>query len=147
MNAGHDVRERLREAQDLRLVLAAAREAFEWMLAVLEGHEDPAGHMFAAVMMAGAAAADGRDAIAFAPSCPPPTTRAPEGPAAPGVSPAAPGPGADDAGAAVADLCCLLEARLAAVASPGADLGDQVACADAARYAGKIRRLLTGRGP
>jgi hypothetical protein len=47
----------------------------------------------------------------------------------------------------VAAVCVLLADRLADAGSCAPDRGDQIACADAGRYAAKIRRLLTGDGP
>jgi len=148
MNAVHDVRARLRAAEGVTAILAAAHDAFEWMLPVLEGHEDPAGAMFAAFVTAGAAAADGRDALAFAPSLPA-ASRISGGPAVACGRQAGPDRGSDAyaAGAAVAVVCALLVSRLAEAGSLAADRGDQVACADAGRSAGKVRRLLTGDGP
>jgi hypothetical protein len=52
----------------LAAILDAAHDAFEDMLQVLRAHEDPAGGVFLPVMVAAATAADGRDAIMFAPS-------------------------------------------------------------------------------
>jgi len=151
MNADDHVRARLRDAEDLTAILAAAHDAFEWMLPVMEGHEDPAGAMFAAFVTAGAAAADGRDAMAFAPSCPALASRTPGSPAAargPSAAPAPdPGSTAGNAAAAIAAVCVPLAARLAEAGSSAPGRRDQIACADAARYASKIRLLLTGRGP
>jgi len=148
MNADHEVLTRLQDADGLTEILAAARDAFEWMLPVLEAREDPAGAMFAAIVMAGAAAADGRDAVAFAPSCPP-APRTIGGPHAPGGPSAAPDPDSDagNAATAVTAICALLAARLAGAGSSAPDRGDQIACTDAGEYAGKIRRLLARAGP
>jgi hypothetical protein len=149
MDADHDMRAPVRDAGGLTEILAAARDAFEWMLLVLEGHEDPAGAMFAPVVMAGAAAADGRDAVAFAPSCPAVAPRTSGGLSVVGEPSAAPDLSSDagDAAVAVAAVCALLAARLADAASCAPDRGDQIACADAGRYATKIHQLLTGDGP
>ena len=54
-----------------RGVLDAAHDAFEDMLSVIRAFEDPEDGMFIPLVMAAASAADGRDAIAFAPSLPP----------------------------------------------------------------------------
>ena len=64
------VRGRLEQASDLAGVLDAAYEAFEAMLAVIHGQEDRAGAGFAAFVMSAASAANGRDAVAAAPSLP-----------------------------------------------------------------------------
>jgi len=63
-------RDRLEQASDLSAVLHAAYEAFEAMRLAFRAHEDPATGLFAPFVMAAAAAADGRDAVAFAPSLP-----------------------------------------------------------------------------
>ena len=63
-------RERVQHAAGLAAILDVAYDAFEDMLRLLRAHEDPASGLFPAVMMAAASAADGRDAIAFAPSLP-----------------------------------------------------------------------------
>jgi len=148
MNADHEVLARLRDADGLPGILAAAHDAFEWMLPVLEAHEDPSSAMFAPFVMAGGAAADGRDAVAFAPSFPAPASRASAGPSADGSPSVAPAlRSAGDAAKAVTAVCAQLVARLAEAGPAAADRGDQIACADAVHYAGKIRRLLTGDGP
>ena len=63
--------ERVRLAAGLAAILDAAYEAFEDMLQSLRAHEEPGSSLFLAVMLAAASAADGRDAIMFAPSLPP----------------------------------------------------------------------------
>jgi hypothetical protein len=142
------VRERLETAEGVAAVLAAGYGAFEWMLAVLEGYEDPAGEMFAAVVMAGGAAADGRDAIAFAPSVPavPLWLPAGAGLVGPGEEACA-GRSAQEAADAVAGVCGVLAGRLWAASFVALAAGDRAACAEAARYAAKVRWLLTGDGP
>src|ERR1035438_8815383 len=64
-------RDRLEQAAGPAAVLAAAYDAFEGMRLAFRVHEDPASGLFAAFVMAAASAADGRDAVAFAPSMPP----------------------------------------------------------------------------
>ena len=64
-------RARLEHASGLPAVLDAAYDAFEDMLGVIEAQQDPGGGAFAAFVMAGAAAANGRNAVAAAPSLPP----------------------------------------------------------------------------
>ena len=61
---------RLQQASDLAEVLDAAYEAFEAMLSVIHGVQDPASGWFAAYVMAAASAANGRNAVALAPSLP-----------------------------------------------------------------------------
>ncbi len=138
------VHARLEQARDLPGVLDAAYAAFEGMLPVIWGQADRAGRGLAAFVMSAAPAANGRDAVAGAPSLPP---------AAPGGVPlAASGPAAgvteQEAAAAVAGLSQLLASRLADAAPWAADAADRAACADAARDAGAIWSLLAGvRGP
>src|SRR6202043_3720301 len=64
-------RARLEQVAGLPAVLDAAYEAFEEMLRAIEDQQDPDGGAFAAFVMSGAAAANGRDALAAAPSLPP----------------------------------------------------------------------------
>jgi len=63
-------RNRLQRAGDLPAVLDAACDAFEDVLAVLCNHQDPADDTFITFVMAATCAANGRDAVLFAPSLP-----------------------------------------------------------------------------
>jgi hypothetical protein len=134
-------RERLQHAASMPAVLEAAYDAFEQMLVVVRAHENPASGLFAAFVMSAASAADGRDAVAFAPSLPPRL----------GTQPPDDGEMAEDndeAGAeAVAALSRLLAVRLAQAGASAPDPGDRVACADAARCAENIYGLLHRSGP
>lgn len=138
------VRARLEQASDLPGILDAAYDAFEGMLPVIWGQADRVRGGFAAFVMSAGPAANGRDAMAGAPSLPPA--------AAGGVPLAAGDPAAgvteDEAAAAVAGLSQLLASRLADAAAWAADAADRAACADAARHAGAIWSLLAGaQGP
>ena len=133
------VGEHLQQASDLAATLDAACNAFETMLLVLRAHEDPADPAFGALVMAAASAADGRDALLFAPSLPPHRLQA-----------------ADiqerhDAAGTVADelasLSQLLAARLDDAARIAPDPGDQAACQTAAQWARDIHDLLIGKAP
>jgi hypothetical protein len=62
--------QRVQEADGLAAVLDAAYVAFEGMLSVIYPVQDPASGLFAAFVMAAASAADGRNALALAPSLP-----------------------------------------------------------------------------
>ena len=139
MNSLFFVRERLHQASDLAVILDAAYDAFESMLSVLRALEDPGDPMFGAVMMAAASAADGRDAILFAPSLPPHRLHR------------ADAEESHDAVGAAADLLAslseLLAARLDDAASIAPDPGDQTACQAAGRWARDIHALLTGNAP
>jgi len=133
------VRERLHQASDLAAILDAACDAFESMLPVLRAHEDPDDPMFGAVVMAAASAADGRDAVLFAPSLPPHRLRRADA-----------GERHDAVEAVVgvlASLSELLAGRLDEAASIAPDPGDQAACQAAARWARDIHALLIGNAP
>ena len=133
------MRERLYQADDVVAILDAACDAFESMLSVLRAHEDPGDPVFGALVMAAASAADGRDAVLFAPSLPP------HRPRTAGVEESydAVGVVAD----ALADLSELLAGRLDDAACIAADPGDQAACLAAARWARDIHSLLAGDAP
>jgi hypothetical protein len=130
---------RLRRAGDLGAVLGAAYEAFEVMRVVVRAREDPASGLFAAFVMAAALAADGRDAIAFAPSMPP------RGPGVPGAGGVLAGT-AEEVARGVAGLSGLVAVRLGQVAGQ-AEPGDREACQRAASCARGIGELLGGGGP
>lgn len=129
------VRERLSQADDLVAILDAAHDAFESMLSVLRAAEDPGDPLFGALMMAAASAADGRDAVLFAPSLPPRQLQTG------GIEESY------DTVGAVADALVglgeLLAARLEDAASIAPNPGDQAACQAAARWARDIHSLLT----
>ncbi len=133
------VRERLRRASDLAVILDAAHDAFESMLSVLRAHEDPGDPLFSALVMAAASAADGRDAILFTPSLPPHRLQTADL--------------EESFGAAVvvadvlAGLSELLAARLEDAARIASDPGDHAACLAAAQWARDIRALLAGHAP
>jgi hypothetical protein len=61
---------RLEQATGLPAILDAAYDAFEDMLPAIEAQQDPGSAAFTAFVMSGASAANGRDAIAAAPSLP-----------------------------------------------------------------------------
>ena len=131
---------RLQQATGLAAILDAACGAFEDMLAILWDRIDPGEPLFIALLTAATCAADGRDAILFAPSLPP--HRRPAAPRARS------GQGRVDVVAgALADLCMLLAARLAETAPSAADHGDRVACHAAARYASHKPEALAGASP
>jgi hypothetical protein len=133
-------RERLQHATALPAVLDAAYGAFEQMLVAIRAHETPASGLFAAFVMSAASAADGRDAVAFAPSLPRPGTQPPGG-----------GEPAEENAEAVAEsvaaLSRLLAVRLAQAGASAPDPGDRAACADAAWCAESIYGLLHRGGP
>jgi hypothetical protein len=135
--------QRLQQAAGLVAVLDAAYDAFEDVLQAIRAHEDPASGLFAAFMMAAASAADGRDAILFAPSLPP--GRGSSTPAAGDQGPA--GESAASIAGAAAGLSRVLAARLTEAWGKAGDPGDRAACADAICCAQSIHDLLSGSGP
>ena len=136
------VRDQVEQAGGLPVVLDAACEAFEEMLSVIRAHEDPAGGWFTAFVMAGTCAANGRDAILFAPSLPPNRLHPPP------ADTVAPGQGSAETTAdVVASLSGLLATRLTRAAGSASDSRDREACQRAAGYARDMQGLLTGSGP
>ena len=135
INAAH---RRLQQASDLAAVLDAAYEAFEGMLSVIYPAQDPASGWFAAYVMAAASAANGRNALALAPSLP----RRPllAVPAEEGLGP---GGRPERVAEAVAGLSHLVAGRLALAASGAPDTGDRDACGHAVRNARDICGLLS----
>jgi hypothetical protein len=137
------VRECLQHAAGLAEVLDTAYDAFEQMLLAIRVHENPASGLFAAFVMAAVSAADGRDAVGFAPSLPPR-----RGGGAPGDDN---GPqaraSAESIAEPVAGLSRPLAARLTQAGESAADPGDRAACADAVRCAESIYALLHRGAP
>jgi hypothetical protein len=120
-------------AENLPAVLAAAYGAFECALQALRGAEDHAGPLLPAFVLAAAAAADGRDAVAAAGSFP-----GPGAPLAGNVRSAAAAEVADQ----VAGLSRALVTRLREAAAGGGG----PACAAAAACAGRMHELLAPPG-
>lgn len=138
-----DVQHRVDEADSLADVLDAAYAAYEQMLSVIDGYQDGGGPFYAALVMAAAAAANGRNAIARAPSLPRSGTRTAFGPA-----PAPPGPADWRAAAAtVAALSDAVARRLRSAAADAEEGEDRTACLDAARHADQIHALASGGSP
>jgi hypothetical protein len=130
------VRDRLHGGHGLPALLDTAYTAFELLLSAIEEHEDPASGMFAQFVFAATQAANGRDAILFAPSLPVRPVR-----------PAGTATGGRGSGTDVQDIVTLSKVlghvlAQAAGAAPGR--GDRLACREAARRAAAIHRLLTG---
>jgi hypothetical protein len=140
MNRINAAQRRLQQASDLAAVLDAAYEAFEGMLSVIYPAQDPASGWFAAYVMAAASAANGRNALALAPSLP----RRPLL-AVPAEQGSGPGERPERVAEAVAGLSDLVAGRLALAASGAPDTGDRDACGHAARNALDICGLLSSR--
>jgi hypothetical protein len=129
----------LQHNEELPALLDTAYAAFEVLLSAIEDCQDPASGMFAQFVYAATAAANGRDAILFAPSLP--------------VRPLRPADASVDgwgSGSDLQDLATLSEVLChvlaqAAAAVPGHE--DQSACRHAAQCAVEIHRLLTGAVP
>ena len=116
-------------AEDLPALLVAAYGAFECALQALRAAEDHAGPLLPAFVLAAAAAADGRDAVAAARSFPGPGTPLIENMTSPVPI---------DVADQVAGLSLALFGRLRDAAA-----GDGgTACAAAAARAGRIHELL-----
>jgi hypothetical protein len=140
MHQIESARARVEHATGLPAVLDAAYDAFEQMLTAITIRQDRGGETFAAFVMSGTAAATGRDALAAAPSLPrvssgdlAGTTREPCGDLPPQA-----------AAEALASLSQLLSRRLTDASERSADVGDRVACIQAARHAAYICSLLGG---
>ena len=133
---------RLQHASDLAAVLDAAYEAFEGMLSVIHLVQDPASGLFAAFVMAAASAANGRTALALAPSLPGhPLT------AVPSEQRPSPGEPPQQVAEVVAGLSQLVAGHLARAAACAPEAGDRAACRHAARSARDICGLLASSRP
>jgi hypothetical protein len=133
---------RLHQARNVPSALDAACDAFEDILAVIGNYEETATSTETAIvfLLVATQAANGRDALLFAPSLP---RRSPH----PRPARGQPERGsANDIKAAVAGLSQLLASRLACTAMAAAG-ADQTASHDAARYARKVHDLLAGEDP
>jgi len=95
--------------------------------------------MFGAMVLAAASAADGRDAVSFAPSLPPHRTQAADVEDGRGA--------AEPVADVLAGLSELLATRLDDAAHIAPDPDDQAACQAAARWARDIHAFLTGNAP
>jgi hypothetical protein len=126
--------DRFGQARDLAPVLDAACEAFEEILAVIGDYEDASDALVVPLLLAATQAANGRDAVLFAPSLPARRLHQPQR-----VGERLERGSAQDITAAVAGLCQLL--------ASGAAAADGAACQDAARHARAVHALLTGSGP
>jgi len=131
-------RRELTAASGLAATLNAAYDAFEFLLMIFRDGADPAADVFAAFVMSAALAADGRDAIAFAPSLPPAALHGEIAPAA----------DRQEASAnELADLCRDLVTSLERVAETALNPDDRAGCRASVRYARGIHVLLTGGEP
>lgn len=132
---------RLADAMSVPELLDAACDAFDEILVVIRQHDDPASGYFVPMVMAGAAAANGRDYLLWAPSLPP--RRLSDEPQA--DSDQQP-PSAPAAASWLASLCDVLESHLISAAEFVVQSGDREACLGAAGQAREIRGLMRGGG-
>jgi len=133
-------RDRLQRARGLASVLDAACDAFEDILAVIGAYEETttsAGTAIAFLLVA-TQAANGRDAVLFAPSLPPRSLHPRQAPVPPERG------SAGKIKASVAGLSLLLASQLAGAATTAGAGADQAACHDAARCARTVHDLLAG---
>ena len=135
--------DRFRQAQGLPAVLDAACDAFEAILTVIGDYEDATSTGAAITfLLVATQAANGRDAVLFAPSLPPralhPTAAAGERHSPESTSAIS---------SSVAELSELLATGLARAAATVANGADRAACRDAAACAARIGDMLAGAGP
>jgi hypothetical protein len=128
----------LQEADGLAAVLDAAYGAFEGMLSVIYPVQDPASGLFAAFVMAAASAANGRNALALAPSLPGHPLLA-----VPAEQQPWSGEPPERVAEVVAGLSHLVAERLTQAAASAPNAGDQTACQNAAQSARDIRGMLS----
>ena len=132
MTSLNHAREQLETAVDLSAILDAAYACFMAMLPVIEHQQDPGNPLFVPFVLAGTSAANGRFALAAAPSLSS-STRALELAPCTGAAVLA-----GDAMLALGHLAEVLDRRLREAALTAADAADRQACAIAARHAANI---------
>jgi len=133
------IRDRVAGAGDLAEFLDAVYEAFEEMLAVASEHDEPGGDLFAAMVMASASAASGRDHLCHAPSLPPRPLRPARGDGRARPESAA------GAASWLGGVSRFLAGALMRAAKTAGEPGDQVACVLAAVSANGIAALMAGQ--
>lgn len=134
--------DRFRAAHGLPATLDAACDAFEQILTVIADYEEATSTgMALTFLFAATQAANGRDAMLFAPSLPPLALHAP--------TPAGEQRewNAHDIKTPIAGLAELLARELGHTATMAASGADRAACHDAAACATRIHYLLTRPGP
>jgi len=129
------IRARVDAAGGLPGLLEAAWDGFGLLVSACRGCEERAGGLFAAFAFAAAAAAQGRLALASAPSLAA-GYRGETGSARPVNA------DLDEVADSLAGLAGLLAARLGAAAGQASDRGDRDACAQAAAEAAQVGGLL-----
>jgi hypothetical protein len=132
---------RLRQARGLASMLDAACDVFEEILAAIGSYEESTDTLIVPFLLAATQAANGRDAVLFAPSLPPRALHPPQ------TAHGQQRPTAGDISAAVASLSRLLAAQLISTGAAAANAADRAACHDAAGHARQIHDLLANGGP
>jgi hypothetical protein len=141
MNPTPVILQLLEEARDVAETLTAAYDAFDEMLSAFDCYQNGPGAFYAALVMAGPAAADGRNTVGSAPSLPPPDRDRPRPPEP------ANEPTAQEVADSVAAVAALAARKLRAAAAATTCGADRSACIEAAQYADEVRGLMTGTGP
>ena len=141
MNLTLVIRQRLEGARDLAEILTAAHDAFDEILSAFDRYENGPGPFYAALIMAGPAAADGRNTIGMALSLPPPERDGPLPPEPVNEL------SAQEVADAVAGLAALAARTLRIAAAAVNSPADRSTCVQAAQYADEVRGLMTGTGP
>ncbi len=131
--------QRLREADGVAAVLAAAWEGFELIGVVAADSAERADDLYPAFMFARGAAVEGRNAVVLAPSMP-------AGDPASFSTPGLPPGDMDKVADALAELASALSTRLREAALLAVDESDRLACEAAACQADRIGALLAGGG-
>jgi hypothetical protein len=127
----------LQRAKGTAEILDAAYSAFEEMLSMADGYHEGGAPLFPGLVMAAAAAADGRDALLDAPSLPLHAIRRCS--RAPSSS--------EDVASELATLSKSVTERLTECAACAVADGDRAACRSGARHAGEVHALVTGLWP
>ncbi len=133
-------REIAASAAGLEAVLAAAYAGFMTMLPVIGDQQEPDSPLFVTYVMAGAAAASGRLALAAAPSLPDSWRSVTS------IRSETCGGTADEIADSLARLCQVIARRLYDAALTAADADDREACSRGSHHARQLSELLCG-GP
>jgi hypothetical protein len=141
MTCINTIRQRVEDAGNLAALLDAAYDAFEQLMSLTQEHAEPADGWFAALVFASGEAAEGRDAVAAAPSLPARQLAGPRPERADACQSIAAVAGG------LADVAGILAARLSQAAMSAPESGDRLACWRGGRCAEEIHALLAGNGP
>jgi len=129
---------RMAQAASLDETLEVAYEAFQQVLTVIHTYEDSGGSFYGALIMAAAAAANGRDIIAAAPSLPAASHPARLGAVLPVAA------GSAETAAHVAAISAAVASGLIRAAGIATEPADREACTEAVDCAREIHGLATG---